>query len=85
MNIPIIFEDQWLLVIDKPAGIVVNRSDNAQYKTIQDWAEDKLNIKIQETRNIDESDFYKRAGIVHRLDKETSGLLLIAKDDTAFN
>lgn len=83
MEIGIIFEDKNLLVLDKPAGITVNRSDTTKNEqTVQDWVEEReKNQKI----NIDkESDFYKRAGIVHRLDKETSGILLVAKDEQSF-
>ncbi|OGV89956.1 hypothetical protein A2Z41_02910 [Microgenomates group bacterium RBG_19FT_COMBO_39_10] len=72
----IIFEDKIILVIDKPAGMVVNRAETTKEKTIQDWVGDYLKIK---GRGVGD-----RAGIVHRLDKETSGLLLIAKTPKAF-
>jgi 23S rRNA pseudouridine1911/1915/1917 synthase len=93
MEIPIVYEDECLLVVDKPSGIVINRAESVKEETIQDWAEKKYQIsnipglaaragKYQKEEN---SDFYKRAGIVHRLDKETSGLLLIAKNPRAFS
>lgn len=66
MTIPILFEDKFLLVIDKPAGVVVNRSETSGGETIQEWAESKM------------------TNIVHRLDKETSGCLIIAKSPEAF-
>lgn len=72
----IIFEDKSLLIIDKPAGMVVNRARTTKEKTIQDWVSDYLKIRGK--------GIGKRAGIVHRLDKETSGLLLIAKNQKAF-
>jgi len=72
----IIYEDQSLLVIDKPAGVVVNRAETVREKTIQDWLKESLKIKGEGIGD--------RAGIVHRLDKETSGLLLIAKTEKAF-
>lgn len=83
MEIGIIFEDENLLVLDKPAGITVNRSDTTRNEqTVQDWVEEKIK---EQNINVDkESDFYKRAGIVHRLDKETSGILLVAKNEEAF-
>lgn len=83
MNIPILYEDEDLVVIDKSPGIIVNRSENAKDETIQDWAEEKLKIKNRKLK-IGDEDFYNRAGIVHRLDKDTSGLLLIAKNPNAF-
>jgi len=92
MDIPIIFEDEVLLLVDKPAGITVNRAETTKDAiTIQDWAENKLHItyKAVSSKYGDEDwnpedDFYKRGGIVHRLDKETSGVLVIAKTPSAF-
>ena len=45
MGIPVIYEDASLIAIDKPAGVVINRAENVQQDTIQDWAEEKLKIK----------------------------------------
>lgn len=86
MNIPIIFEDDAILVIDKPPGVVVNRAESVKGETVQDWAESKgIGALEQGIEKTDENkDFYDRAGIVHRIDKETSGLLLIAKSLPAF-
>lgn len=80
MDIPIIFEDDSMLVVNKPAGIVVNRAETTRnIETIQDWVEHKFIID-HETSN----EFADRGGIVHRLDKDTSGVLLIAKTPQAF-
>jgi len=79
MNIPILYEDESLLVINKPPGLVVNRAESVKEPTVQDWAEARLN-----PTNPTNDDFFKRSGIVHRLDKETSGCLLIAKTPLAF-
>ncbi|MBI4991531.1 RluA family pseudouridine synthase [Candidatus Gottesmanbacteria bacterium] len=84
LDIPIVFEDETLLVINKPAQVVVNKAESVIGETIQDWADEKLKIKNEKLKIDEESDFYKRAGIVHRLDKETSGLLIIAKTPQAF-
>lgn len=79
--LPVIFEDEDLLVIDKPAGIVVNNSDTtAGEVTVQNLVEGK----IEKTRKSEDSQFEKRGGIVHRLDKETSGVLIIAKNQKSF-
>ena len=88
----IIFEDEELLVLDKPAGWIVNRSDATKgAKTVQEWVEDYLRLSKGEKAPFDTSDtfpafdaFNARAGIVHRLDKETSGILLVAKTPDAF-
>ena len=81
----VIFEDENILVLDKPAGITVNNSDTTENQdTVQDWLESRFKLQnITPDVNVD-SDFYKRAGIVHRIDKETSGILLVAKDENAF-
>jgi len=95
-EIAIIYEDQDILVINKPAGFTVNRAETTKNEiTIQDWAEGSIGIKnnelgIKNTPKFGETgwdpsmDFYNRGGIVHRLDKETSGVLLIAKTPLAF-
>lgn len=86
MNIGIIYEDKDLLVLDKPAGITVNKSDTTIHEeTVQDWIEARiidLGFRISEFDK--DSDFYKRAGIAHRIDKETSGILLVAKNKESF-
>lgn len=87
MNIPIIFEDDFLIVIEKPTGMVVNKANSVAVETIQDWAEEKLQIQSASWRTkseIPQTEFAARAGIVHRLDKDTSGLLLIAKKEDVF-
>ncbi|MFH1186978.1 MAG: RluA family pseudouridine synthase [Candidatus Levyibacteriota bacterium] len=85
MNIKIIFEDDDILILDKPAGITVNKSQTTKKeKTIQDFLEEKLDIDSEKYLDKETSDFYKRAGIVHRLDKETSGVLIVAKNKEAF-
>lgn len=99
IDIPILFEDDELLIIDKPAGITVNRAETTRHEvTVQDWAEGHLSIKYKvesikgKKENEDSGgyiendpdDFYRRGGVVHRLDKETSGILILAKNPEAF-
>lgn len=59
-------------MIDKPPRIVVNRANTVLEKTIEDWVKETYHTTMD------------RAGIVHRIDKETSGILLIAKTPQAF-
>ena len=75
MNIPIIYEDNHTLVIDKPAGVMVHEDGRSDEATIADWAKKTHKIKVGEKG---------REGIVHRLDRNTTGALIIAKDDIAF-
>jgi len=79
MGPKILFEDDSLIVLEKPAGMVVNRAESVKGKTLQDWVEEILEIGNWKLE-IPSSDFIRRSGIVHRLDKETSGLLLVAKN-----
>lgn len=79
MKLEIIFENEHLLVLDKPTGIVVNRAESTADLTIQDLLADYFKLKVGELGIGD------RAGIVHRLDRETSGILLVAKTQKAFD
>jgi 23S rRNA pseudouridine1911/1915/1917 synthase len=82
MDIPILLEDDDILIIDKPPGVVVNRAESVKAETIQDWAQKKLALSGQPSWG---DTFESRAGIVHRIDKETSGILVIAKNPQAFS
>ena len=84
-DIKIIYEDDDFLILDKPSGITVNNSDTTKNETtVQDFVENKLNIKKLKFEGAEDSDFYSRSGIVHRIDKETSGILLVAKNKESF-
>ena len=65
----IVFEDEALLVINKPAGLVVHPGSG-------NWSGTLMNALLHHVPGIAE---VPRAGIVHRLDKDTSGLLVVAK------
>jgi len=81
----IIYQDDDIIVVEKPSGMTVNRSETtAKDITLQDWIENQFKIQSEKFKVDRETDFYKRSGIVHRLDKETSGIILIAKTKIAF-
>jgi len=85
VNIPILYEDDTLLVINKPPGVVVNNAQSVEGETIQDWAHFHLGLPdTQEVPPVNPDDFLSRAGVVHRIDKETSGCLVIAKNAASF-
>ena len=67
--LPILFEDATLIVIDKPAGLVVHPGNGNAHGTL-------MNALLHHAPALAG---VPRAGIVHRLDKETSGLLVVAK------
>lgn len=96
-DIPILFQDDDILVIDKPPGLTVNRAQSVKERTIQDWIDenftfqilsipprDPLKPKTEGEWNTPEEDFVARSGMAHRIDKETSGILLIAKNVPSF-
>jgi 23S rRNA pseudouridine1911/1915/1917 synthase len=82
MQIERVYEDENLLVVNKPPGMVVNKSDTQKGSvTLQDWVSENVDILFNSS---EDNDFISRHGIVHRLDKDTSGLLIVAKDQSAF-
>ena len=76
MDIKIIYEDNDVLVVDKPAGMVVFPEGQTKDGTLIET----LIEKVPELKNAGEAPRY---GIVHRLDKDTSGILLVAKTTEA--
>lgn len=86
LNPTILYEDDQFLVIDKPAGVVVNRAESVKRETLQDWIERYIKVdKVEQVDKVEEDAFQSRSGIVHRLDKETSGCLVIAKTQESFS
>lgn len=77
-NIPIniIYEDEFLIVVNKPAGMVTHPAYGNYTGTLVNALLYHCNGKLSSANNI------TRAGIVHRLDKDTSGLMVVAKDDS---
>lgn len=94
-SISIVYQDQDLLILNKPAGVVVNRAQTVAVQTVQDWIEahvpeiaeqaypadwrDLLPADFTEEFGTPESIFQSRTGMAHRLDKDTSGIFVCAK------
>jgi RluA family pseudouridine synthase len=78
MKLQIIYEDNDVLVIDKPAGIVVFNENQSAAKSLIDLLIETHPL-LKNTGNM------PRYGVVHRLDKDTSGIILIAKNDNALS
>lgn len=72
----ILYEDKDILAIDKPAGLVVHSDGRTKEDSVSDW----FVSKYPEAREVGEKlGEIARPGVVHRIDRETSGVLLLAK------
>ncbi|MBI2019094.1 RluA family pseudouridine synthase [Candidatus Daviesbacteria bacterium] len=71
MRPPVIFEDDHILVLDKPPFLVVDPAESVKEETLADILIKEFGIELS------------RGGIVHRLDKDTSGVILVAKTQQA--
>lgn len=86
MDISVIYEDEDILAINKPAGITVHTDGRSKEKTLSDWVVEHYpsvrgvgeGIKLASGQEI------PKHGIVHRLDRDTSGVMIIAKKQEAF-
>ena len=76
--IEIVFEDDYLAVINKPAGMVVHPGAGISNGTLANAIAWHFKFKVPEDK---ESKVSNRIGIVHRLDKDTSGLIVVAKNE----
>ena len=74
MELPIFYEDEHLLVLDKPAGLVVHPAPGHDNDTL-------VNALLAHCKDLKGIGGVERPGIVHRLDRDTSGLLVVAKDE----
>ncbi|MDP3696708.1 MAG: RluA family pseudouridine synthase [Candidatus Taylorbacteria bacterium] len=82
----IVYEDNEILVVNKPAGLITHQKNiDDKQPSVVDWViQNYPELKEVGEPFIASGAEVPRAGIVHRLDKETSGLLLIAKNETVF-
>lgn len=86
MQIPIIKQTEDFIVINKPAGISVHRSGKREEYTVADWVLENFPqaAEVGEPLKISTGELIHRHGIVHRIDKDTSGALLIALNQKAY-
>ena len=78
LPLSIAYEDRYLVVVDKPAGLVVHPAPGHEGGTL-------VNALLAHCRDLRGIGGELRPGIVHRIDKDTSGLLVVAKDDATMN
>lgn len=85
MDLPIIYEDDHLVAVNKPAGIMTHPDGRNTEETASDWfaARYPASREVGETQRLQDGSELMRPGVVHRLDRETSGVLVFAKTQEA--
>ena len=78
-KIEILYQDKNLIALNKPAGLLVHPTATGKEKTLSDW----LIKKYPEIKNVGD-DPKNRPGIVHRLDKDTSGIIIVPRNQKYF-
>jgi len=73
-DVEILYEDEYLLVVNKPSGLVVHPAPSVKEPTLVDWL-------VKKGISLSTISGEERHGIVHRIDKETTGALVVAKDN----
>ena len=76
MDLDIVYEDEDVIVVNKPTGMIVHPSAGIYSGTL-------VNALLYHCHDLSAINGITRPGIVHRIDKETSGLLMVAKNDNA--
>ncbi len=76
LDVPVVYADEHLIAVDKPAGLLTHRNRGGGEASVADWAE----ARFGPLPSIHGAD---RPGVAHRLDRETSGLLLLGRSEEA--
>ncbi len=87
MQMPeIIYEDDYVLAVNKPSGLAVHEDGRTDEATLTGWVRDTHPeiVGVGEEMTLQNGTVIDRPGIVHRLDRDTSGVLLLAKTQDAF-
>lgn len=86
MDIPILYEDDDVVVVDKPPRVLVHADGRGGEETVAGWhlARCPQAAGVGEPLTLHDGSVIDRPGIVHRLDQETSGVLILAKHQEAF-
>lgn len=81
MDFPILYEDADLVAIAKPAGVMTHPDGHSTEETVSDWfaKEYPASREVGEMQRLPNGTEIARPGVVHRLDRETSGVLVLAK------
>jgi 23S rRNA pseudouridine1911/1915/1917 synthase len=82
ISLSIVYQDKNIIIVNKPPGISVHPSNPSEKNTLVNF----LTYKFPEIKTVHDNsrDAYLRPGVVHRLDKDTSGVIIIARNQKAF-
>ncbi|KND50133.1 MAG: 23S rRNA pseudouridine synthase [Parcubacteria bacterium C7867-008] len=85
MNLPVIYEDDAIVAIDKPIGVMTHPDGHSTDETVSDWFAKHYpaSAEVGETQRLQNGTEILRAGIVHRLDRDTSGVMILTKTPEA--
>lgn len=85
MELPIIYEDEDIVAINKPAGVMTHPDGHSKDETASDWfaAHYPASATVGEMQRLTDGTEIARPGVVHRLDRDTSGVLVFAKNPEA--
>ncbi len=85
MDFSIVYEDDDIVAINKPAGVMTHPDGKSGEETVSDWFAGRYpsSADVGETQRLQDGTEIRRPGIVHRLDRETSGVLVLAKTQEA--
>lgn len=87
MSVPsVLFENSDVMVINKPSGMRVHDDGHREGQTVAEWFLDNVpDAKgVGESQNLQDGTLVERSGIVHRLDRDTSGVMILAKQQEAY-
>lgn len=85
MELPILYEDDAIVAVAKPAGVMTHPDGHSTEETVSDWfaARYPESAAVGESQRLPDGTELARPGIVHRLDRDTSGVLVLAKKPEA--
>ena len=85
MDLSIIYEDDNIVAINKPAGVMTHPDGHTTDETVSDWFGTRYpsSITVGETQRLPDGSEIARPGVVHRLDRDTSGVLILVKTPEA--
>lgn len=86
MDVPILYQDESIVVVDKPAGLIVHSDGRTVEPSVAEWMLSAYPeaATVGESWTSPQGEVISRPGIVHRLDRETSGVMILAKTQEAY-